>query len=150
MKNGENWQYCYNIVIFYGRVKIRVTTLTRWHDDAAVRKRERSAGIRAATSCQLSFFIIGITLVNCDERDGERHLAVSLHPLGIPVTGSLPPLPVWNHRTKGRTPSTLFVQCRPWPRVPCIYIPTLSLSLTQTRTLELFHMGQTQIFLSQS
>ncbi|EFN73915.1 hypothetical protein EAG_10019 [Camponotus floridanus] len=33
---------------------------------------------------------IEITSVN-DEYDGERHLAVSSHPLGIPVTGSSPP-----------------------------------------------------------
>ncbi|KYN11215.1 hypothetical protein ALC57_16645, partial [Trachymyrmex cornetzi] len=40
---------------------------------------------------------VGIVSVN-DERDGERHLAVSSHSLGIPVTGLLPPPPpFYNH-----------------------------------------------------
>ncbi|KYN41029.1 hypothetical protein ALC56_04622, partial [Trachymyrmex septentrionalis] len=40
---------------------------------------------------------VGIVSVN-DERDGERHLAVFSHSLGIPVIGSLPlPQPFCNH-----------------------------------------------------
>jgi len=55
-----------------------------------------------------------------DQRNGERHLAVSLHPLDIPVTGSLPlPPPFCNHRRKGRAPIDPFppVHRYPWPRI---------------------------------
>lgn len=65
----------------------------------------------------------GIASVN-DERDGERHLAVSSHPLGIPVTGSLPPPPPFcNHRRRERTPVDPFrtlPACLPLPLTPHI------------------------------
>lgn len=72
---------------------------------------------------------VGIASVN-DERDGERHLAVSSHSLSIPVTGSLPlpPPPFYNHSRREEHPSTFFARFLParhylWSYI-CIYIYT--------------------------
>ena len=64
---------------------------------------------------------VGIVSVN-DERDGERHLAIFSHFLGIPVTGLLPPPPPFcNHSWKEEHLSTFsarFLSARHYPYNP--------------------------------
>lgn len=80
---------------------------------------------------------VGIASVN-DERDGERHLAVSSHSFGIPVTGSPPPQPSFcNHRRREERPSTLSTHyslpLTPWYTTSTC-TPTYTMYSTQTRT----------------
>lgn len=137
-------------VIFHDRARIRVTsspddTMTQLHEED---DDQRQFARQHPAKCLR--YPAGIASVN-DEHDGERHLAVSSHPLGIPITGTLPPpLPFCNHRWKEERPSTLSthfppVRRYPWPygntAFTCIPIRNMFYANTQlSRRQDKFHI----------